>query len=103
MHKPNLLKDFINKYHIFLPKAFTLSYIALLFLQHVCINLKDWLTVRKYCSESKSPQSQLEIWIRSNKTEDMESVPQSFTLETQKRVVCLYAVNYLTQPRNFSV
>lgn len=46
---------------------------------------------------------QLEIWIRSNKTEDTESVPQSFTLETKKRVVCLYAVTYLTQPKNFSV
>lgn len=44
--KTNWLKDFISKYHIFLPKDFTLTYIALLFLQHVCINLKDHLTMR---------------------------------------------------------
>lgn len=41
MHKTNLLKDFINKYHIFLPKDSTLSYIALLFLHHAYINLDN--------------------------------------------------------------
>jgi len=45
----------------------------------------------------------MEIWIGSKKIEDIESVPQSSTVETEKRIIFIYAKTYPTHPRNFIV